>query len=94
MTDRFMEGIETTLNSSQIERVSNLTEGWSGSDIESLCREASMAPLRNFMPDLLRFLNSHEHHVGSCEFDTLPAVEFDDFAEAHARMLANSAGLD
>ena len=42
----FLRGIDNNLTSSQLLKLSNKTEGFSGSDLESLTREAAMAPIR------------------------------------------------
>ena len=36
-----------------IKEIVDMTEGWSGSDIENLVRETVMIPLRRIMPTLL-----------------------------------------
>lgn len=43
---RLLEGIENTLTPSQLKELATATEGWSGSDLESVTREAAMAPIR------------------------------------------------
>jgi len=47
-----MKGIRHELTNKDIETVSIQTDGWSGSDIETLCREAAMAPLRGLFSNL------------------------------------------
>lgn len=42
----YLTGIQHSLSKAQIEDVVSSTEGWSGSDLESLTREAAMAPVR------------------------------------------------
>lgn len=46
MLCRFLAKVEHSLNRSEIVAVARSTEGWSGSDLESLSREAVMAPVR------------------------------------------------
>jgi ATPases of the AAA+ class len=43
---RLLEGVENTLAPSQLKELATATEGWSGSDLESVTREAAMAPIR------------------------------------------------
>jgi len=46
MLKRSMEDIEHTITKKQFSDLSLITNGWSGSDIQSLAREAVMAPVR------------------------------------------------
>ena len=43
---RFLKGIHHTLSAEQLDSLSLETEDWTGSDLESLTREAAMAPVR------------------------------------------------
>lgn len=43
---RFLGGIPHTISGEQLDALALETEGWSGSDLESLTREAAMAPVR------------------------------------------------
>jgi SpoVK/Ycf46/Vps4 family AAA+-type ATPase len=43
---RYLANIHHTLSSTQLDSLSLETEGWTGSDLESLTREAAMAPVR------------------------------------------------
>jgi SpoVK/Ycf46/Vps4 family AAA+-type ATPase len=46
MIVRYLQDIETTLAQDEIEYISMRTENWTGSDIENLVRDATMAPVR------------------------------------------------
>jgi SpoVK/Ycf46/Vps4 family AAA+-type ATPase len=46
MLKRSMEDIEHTITKQQFSDLSLVTDGWSGSDIQGLAREAAMAPVR------------------------------------------------
>ena len=46
MFTKHLSGIEHILSTSDLHNMALSTEGWSGSDIESLAREAAMAPVR------------------------------------------------
>lgn len=43
---KLLNGIENTLTTSQLMELAEMTDGWSGSDLESVSREAVMAPIR------------------------------------------------
>lgn len=43
---RYLKGISNSLSQGQLQEVASMTDGWSGSDLESLTREAAMAPVR------------------------------------------------
>lgn len=44
------------MNSNDIKEIAQLAEGYSGSDMDSLCREASMEPLRSLAAEeILKF---------------------------------------
>jgi SpoVK/Ycf46/Vps4 family AAA+-type ATPase len=44
--NRYLTDIENSISSEQLDDLALATEGWSGSDLESLTREAAMAPVR------------------------------------------------
>jgi SpoVK/Ycf46/Vps4 family AAA+-type ATPase len=46
MLSRFLEGIDTDITRTQLDSIAVATDGWSGSDLESMTREAAMAPIR------------------------------------------------
>jgi len=46
MLKKSMEEIEHTITKKEFWKLSSMTDGWSGSDLQSLAREAAMAPLR------------------------------------------------
>ncbi len=46
MLKRSMKGIDHTITNKQLSEISSITDGWSGSDLQSLAREAAMAPVR------------------------------------------------
>jgi SpoVK/Ycf46/Vps4 family AAA+-type ATPase len=43
---KFLSDFQHSLTKAEIQELSEATDGWSGSDLESLAREASMAPIR------------------------------------------------
>lgn len=48
---RFLKDIDNSLNSPQLRHIAEITNGYSGSDLESLAREAVMAPIRDCLRD-------------------------------------------
>jgi len=51
MIQRFLRDIHHILTKSDIQQISNATDGFSGSDLESFSREAIMAPIRECLKD-------------------------------------------
>jgi SpoVK/Ycf46/Vps4 family AAA+-type ATPase len=82
---RYLEGIETSITSLQLKHIASLTQGWSGSDLESLTREAAMAPVRNCIRSaarLKRKRRSSNEGLLLKEFQTLRPVSVLDFESA------------
>lgn len=52
--NKHLLGIENTLSKAQLDDIAIATEGWSGSDLESLTREAAMAPVRECLRSAAR----------------------------------------
>ena len=46
MLKRSMQDIDHTITKKQFSEISLITDGWSGSDLQSIAREAAMAPVR------------------------------------------------
>ena len=69
MLKRSMEDIEHSVTQKQFSELSLITEGWSGSDLQSLAREAAMAPVRECIrrAALLKrqMFISHSHQGGN-----------------------------
>ena len=49
MIKHFLVGIESMLAEEDYENVATMTEGWSGSELETLCRQAAMCPVRSVL---------------------------------------------
>jgi SpoVK/Ycf46/Vps4 family AAA+-type ATPase len=49
MFEKHLNCIRHELQLDKLQTMATQTEGWSGSDIASLCREATMAPLRELV---------------------------------------------
>lgn len=46
LLNAFMATVEHDLSAKQFEAIAQATEGWSGADVEVLCREAALGPVR------------------------------------------------
>lgn len=49
----------STLSETELERLSTLTDGYSGSDLTALCRDAALGPIRGGIFVILPYLVSH-----------------------------------
>ncbi|XP_062122161.1 fidgetin-like protein 1 isoform X1 [Drosophila sulfurigaster albostrigata] len=67
-----LKQVQHSLSDEQIEGLAELTEGYSGADMDSLCRYAAMQPLRS--------LSSSQ--IDSIDAQQLPAVTMSDFMSA------------
>lgn len=54
------------LNESELDEVSNATEGYSGSDLTSLCKEAAMRPVRELSSDQLAVVDVKSLRTLTC----------------------------
>ena len=43
------------LSKNDLKKISEITEGYSGSDIKSLCKEASLLPIRELGKNIINF---------------------------------------
>eukprot|EP01035_Chromulina_nebulosa_P021461 gene21461-27799_t len=81
--------ITNNLSVTQIEELSEKTNGWSGSDIEMLCREAAIIPLRK----LFHFTSKSQNKLTSEELN-VPVVTINDFVQARLVLQASSLSSD
>jgi SpoVK/Ycf46/Vps4 family AAA+-type ATPase len=67
MIQRFLRDIHHIVTKSDIQQISNATDGFSGSDLESFSREAIMAPIRDCLKDAatLKRKARREYHKSS-----------------------------
>jgi len=79
LVSNYLRGIDTNLN----ENEENII-GWSGSEIEALCRDASFGPIRDIMPVLAATTNN-------TNLDTfvLRPVTNDDFLRSYDSLMGN-----
>ncbi|XP_033237016.1 fidgetin-like protein 1 isoform X2 [Drosophila pseudoobscura] len=70
--EKILAQVKHSLSSPEINELAELTDGYSGADVDSLCRYASMAPLRSLTNSQMEVIQPHQ----------LPAVTMDDFKKA------------
>ncbi|XP_037823257.1 fidgetin-like protein 1 [Lucilia sericata] len=63
--------VENNLNSNDVKTIAQLADGYSGADMDSLCREASMEPLRSLPAEsIITFRKEHLRPVEKEDFYT------------------------
>ncbi|CAM9994376.1 unnamed protein product [Ectocarpus sp. 6 AP-2014] len=90
----FMEGIEHSLDSTQISALADRVSEWSGSDIKSLCREACMGPVRSLYEherDLEKVFSRQPPGGGVV---ALRPVEMSDCDTAYRTLMGSSVSLN
>ncbi|XP_023295027.2 fidgetin-like protein 1 [Lucilia cuprina] len=66
-----LKTVENNLNSNDIKTIAQLADGYSGADMDSLCREASMEPLRSLPAEsIITFRKEHLRPVEKEDFFT------------------------
>jgi spastin len=60
MIEQLLRHESTRLSSNDLDRVVKTTEGYSFSDLKSLCGEAAMGPLRDYRPDQLAHVDAQK----------------------------------
>ncbi|EDW87518.1 fidgetin-like protein 1 isoform X1 [Drosophila yakuba] len=81
--EKLIRQVKHSLDGMQITELAELTDGYSGADVDTLCRYASMAPLRSLTPDQMEVIETHQ----------LPAVTMDDFKQA-LRVISKSVSAE
>lgn len=81
--EKILRQVKHSLDATEINELAELTDGYSGADVDSLCRYASMAPLRLLTPDQMEVIETHQ----------LPAVTIIDFKQA-LRDISKSVSAD
>ncbi|TQS32609.1 hypothetical protein Golomagni_07073, partial [Golovinomyces magnicellulatus] len=86
--DLVLEGTKTDPDNFDLEYVAKLTAGMSGSDIKETCRDAAMAPVREFMRD------HRPGHRSKAAIDPsqFRGIRTDDFFGNHGGQLPRSTG--
>ena len=86
LLSNYMRGIDTNLNDDEENAIAEMTFGWSGSDIEALCRDASFGPIRDMMPILAAKTNC----TISPDTFFMRSVTNDDFLRSYHHLLGNN----
>ncbi|XP_017116791.2 fidgetin-like protein 1 isoform X1 [Drosophila elegans] len=81
--EKIIRQVKHNLDDFEIHQLSEYTDGYSGADVDSLCRYASMAPLRALTPNQMETIESHQ----------LPPVTMDDFKQA-LRVISKSVSAE
>ncbi|XP_043663011.1 fidgetin-like protein 1 [Drosophila teissieri] len=81
--EKLIRQVKHSLDGMQIIELAELTDGYSGADVDTLCRYASMAPLRSLTPDQMEVIETHQ----------LPAVTMADFKQA-LRVISKSVSAE
>nr|AAL14019.1 SD09735p [Drosophila melanogaster] len=81
--EKLIHQVKHNLDVRQVIELAELTDGYSGADVDTLCRYASMAPLRSLTPDQMEVIETHQ----------LPAVTMDDFKQA-LRVISKSVSSE
>jgi SpoVK/Ycf46/Vps4 family AAA+-type ATPase len=94
---RYLKGIGSSISQEQLQEIAAATDGWSGSDLESLTREAAMAPVRDCIRSaaLLKRRRPHREQrrgISSCQVDALPMND-DSYEEEHEKLLEQFRNL-
>lgn len=58
---KLISQVDCSLSNSDFNRIIELTNGYSSADLNSLCKEAAMVPIREITPDKLMKLKSANH---------------------------------
>ncbi|KAH8248790.1 hypothetical protein KR032_003241, partial [Drosophila birchii] len=80
---KIIRQVKHNLDQTEVEQLAELTDGYSGADVDTLCRYASMAPLRSLSVDEMEVI----------EPDQLPAVTMEDFNKA-LRVISKSVSAE
>nr|XP_044250897.1 fidgetin-like protein 1 [Drosophila takahashii] len=83
IVEKILRQVKHSLDATEINELAELTDGYSGADVDTLCRYASMAPLRLLTPDQMEVIETHQ----------LPAVTMKDFQQA-LRVISKSVSAE
>ncbi|CAD7088648.1 unnamed protein product [Hermetia illucens] len=79
-----LRSVRHSLSDADIESIGLLANGYSGADMESLCREASMEPIRSIPPTEILYFNENE----------VRPIDLNDFRKALNRIRASVSQSD
>jgi SpoVK/Ycf46/Vps4 family AAA+-type ATPase len=77
IVSRLLSNIDHSLTDNHVLQIALATDGWSGSDLESLTREAVMTPIRECLQAAARIKASARKHNPKGELDSNPNHEID-----------------
>jgi SpoVK/Ycf46/Vps4 family AAA+-type ATPase len=86
LVSNYMRGIDINLNEAEESAIGEMTFGWSGSEIEALCRDASFGPIRDMMPILAARTNSDTNPNNFA----MRSVTNDDFLRSYNSLMGNN----
>ena len=86
---RYLKGIENNISKRQLQELAAMTDGWSGSDLESLTREAAMAPVRECIraAALLKRRRPRQQKGISTSQDGAVSVHSNSYEDEHDKIL-------
>lgn len=79
-----LKSVENEISDSEFIKIGELTSGYSGADMETLCREASMEPIRSIPCD----------QIVSFDIQNLRKVNFNDFLAAIRQVKSSVSSKD
>lgn len=87
LISNYMRGIDTNLNEMEESAIGEMTFGWSGSEIEALCRNASFGPIRDMMP----ILSARTNCSTSPDTFIMRSVTNDDFLRSYNNLMGDNS---
>ena len=90
LVSNYMKDVETNLSENERNNIGEMTFGWSGSEIEALCRDASFGPIRDVMP----ILSTRTINGTSPNSIVIRSVTNDDFLNSYNILMGNNNQVD
>lgn len=89
LVKKFLGDVDHNLNDSDFQHLSEILFGWTGSDIESLTREAAMIPLRS----ALAYTNANKeiYMEGMKNLRNVRAINLSDFVSTAEKLIPSSS---
>lgn len=83
-----LRDIAHSLSALEMERLAGMTDGWSGSDMESLTREAAMAPIRDCLREAAQWKKRQQRQSGGAA-----SAQEDDEGDRHSNAHEQARGV-